>query len=211
MISPVHRWRAVHVLKMMSKTSFSLISFFCSRSLFIFILALASFDMLLPTLANHVPVNTEIKVRIRDVSKKTTVTMTVLGEEVYSNLSKNPDTDFSRVQVMLAGAEAVPVALVNWWHERGVIIQEGYGMSEISAFHWACPEGRYHVQPWVIPFLLDPGTSQPLPQEGRQTGRAAFYDFPKHAGSGHRFPGPPGSDNEITEFIGFRVARTLTP
>jgi hypothetical protein len=56
-------------------------------------------------------------------------------------------------------------------------IQEGYGMSEISAFHWACPEGRYHVQPWVIPFLLDPGTSEPLPRQGRQTGRAAFYDF----------------------------------
>jgi hypothetical protein len=56
-------------------------------------------------------------------------------------------------------------------------IQEGYGMSEISAFHWACAEGRYHVQPWVIPFLLDPDTSEPLPREGRQTGRAAFYDF----------------------------------
>ena len=56
-------------------------------------------------------------------------------------------------------------------------IQEGYGMSEISAFHWACREGRYHVQPWVIPFLLDPDTSAPLPRSGRQTGRAAFYDF----------------------------------
>lgn len=56
-------------------------------------------------------------------------------------------------------------------------IQEGYGMSEISAFHWACPEGRYHVQPWVIPFLLDPDTSVPFPRKGRVTGRAAFYDF----------------------------------
>ena len=56
-------------------------------------------------------------------------------------------------------------------------IQEGYGMSEISAFHWACDEGRYHVQPWVIPFLLDPDTSEPLPREGVRTGRAAFYDF----------------------------------
>ena len=35
-------------------------------------------------------------------------------------------------------------------------IQEGYGMSEISAFHWACDEQRYHVCPWVIPF---PGSS----------------------------------------------------
>jgi len=56
-------------------------------------------------------------------------------------------------------------------------IQEGYGMSEISAFHWACRERRYHVQPWVIPYLLDPDTSEPLPREGVVTGRAAFYDF----------------------------------
>ncbi len=56
-------------------------------------------------------------------------------------------------------------------------IQEGYGMSEISAFHWACDERRYHVQPWVIPFLLDPDTSEPLPRKGVQTGRAAFYDL----------------------------------
>ena len=56
-------------------------------------------------------------------------------------------------------------------------IQEGYGMSEISALHWACDEGHYHVQPWVIPYVLDPDTSEPLPREGVQTGRAAFYDF----------------------------------
>ncbi|MBW2419387.1 MAG: hypothetical protein JRH19_12625 [Deltaproteobacteria bacterium] len=56
-------------------------------------------------------------------------------------------------------------------------IQEGYGMSEISALHWACEEDRYHVQPWVIPFLLDPDTSEPLPREGVKTGRAAFYDI----------------------------------
>ncbi len=56
-------------------------------------------------------------------------------------------------------------------------IQEGYGMSEISAFHWACDEGHYHVQPWVIPFLLDPNSGEPLPRTGRVTGRAAFYDL----------------------------------
>jgi hypothetical protein len=55
-------------------------------------------------------------------------------------------------------------------------IQEGYGMSEISSLHWACDEGRYHVQPWVIPFVLDPVTSEPLPRTGVRTGRAAFYD-----------------------------------
>ncbi len=55
-------------------------------------------------------------------------------------------------------------------------IQEGYGFSEQSAFHWACGEGRYHVQPWVIPFVLDPDTSEPLPRTDVQTGRAAVYD-----------------------------------
>src|SRR5258707_5263911 len=55
-------------------------------------------------------------------------------------------------------------------------IQEGYGFSEQSAFHFACTEGRYHVQPWVIPFVLDPETSQQLPRKGRQIGRAAVYD-----------------------------------
>lgn len=56
-------------------------------------------------------------------------------------------------------------------------IQEGYGMSEISALHWACDKGHYHIQPWVIPFLLDPETSEPLPRKGVVTGRAAFYDI----------------------------------
>jgi hypothetical protein len=56
-------------------------------------------------------------------------------------------------------------------------IEEIYGMSEINAMHWACQHGNYHVQPWVIPFVLDPETSEPLPREGIQVGRAAFYDL----------------------------------
>lgn len=46
---------------------------------------------------------------------------------------KNPETDFSRLKTVLAGAEAVPDALVQWWYERGVVIQEGYGMTETTA------------------------------------------------------------------------------
>src|SRR4029434_8169886 len=38
-------------------------------------------------------------------------------------------------------------------------IQEGYGMSEISAFHWACDEKHYHVQP--VPVA---GREEPLPR-----------------------------------------------
>lgn len=46
---------------------------------------------------------------------------------------KNAGTDFSGMKVVLAGAEAVPVPLVKWWLERGVVIQEGYGMTENTA------------------------------------------------------------------------------
>ena len=46
---------------------------------------------------------------------------------------KNPEADFSGLKVCLAGAETVPEALVNWWYERGVVIQEGYGMTENTA------------------------------------------------------------------------------
>jgi hypothetical protein len=55
-------------------------------------------------------------------------------------------------------------------------IQEGYGFSEQNAFHWACAEGRYHLHPGIIPFVLDPDTSEPLPRKGVQVGRAAVYD-----------------------------------
>ncbi len=46
---------------------------------------------------------------------------------------KNPEADFSRLKTVLAGAEAVPDALVNWWYDRGIVIQEGYGMTETTA------------------------------------------------------------------------------
>jgi fatty-acyl-CoA synthase len=60
---------------------------------------------------------------------------------------KNSGTDFSRLEVLLAGAEAVPEALVNWWYERGVVIQEGYGMTENTAS--CCVLGRDDVPAMV--------------------------------------------------------------
>jgi fatty-acyl-CoA synthase len=56
---------------------------------------------------------------------------------------KNPGADLSGLQMVLAGAEAVPEALVRWWGERGVVIQEGYGMTENVAS--CCVLGRDDV------------------------------------------------------------------
>ncbi len=53
----------------------------------------------------------------------------------------------------------------------------GYGMSEISSHATMCEHGHYHLFPWVVPFVLDPDTSDPLPRAGVVTGRAAFFDL----------------------------------
>lgn len=54
----------------------------------------------------------------------------------YNAMKAHPKvetTDFSRIDSALCGAETVPTALVNYWMTRGVIIQEGYGMTETAA------------------------------------------------------------------------------
>lgn len=56
-------------------------------------------------------------------------------------------------------------------------ITQGYGMTELSCVHIMCEHGRYHVQPWVIPMVLDEETSRQLPREGVQEGRCAFFDL----------------------------------
>jgi len=88
---------------------------------------------------------------------------------------KNPGTDLSRLEVLIAGAEAVPEALVNWWYERGVVIQEGYGMTENTAS--CCILGRDDVPAMVgsagkalrhtqIRIVLEDGTDAPAGESG---------------------------------------------
>lgn len=60
----------------------------------------------------------------------------------------------------------------------GKRLNETYAMSEVvSGSHMQCEHGHYHFAPTVIPFVLDPETSKPMPRTGRVTGRAAFYDL----------------------------------
>jgi hypothetical protein len=51
-----------------------------------------------------------------------------------------------------------------------------YGMTEGNFYLNSCEHGHYHVPPWVAVLLLDPDSGRPLPREGRQTGRASFFD-----------------------------------
>ncbi|GGL61388.1 hypothetical protein GCM10010129_01180 [Streptomyces fumigatiscleroticus] len=52
-----------------------------------------------------------------------------------------------------------------------------YAMTEVIAVNFLCSQGRYHIEPSAVLYVLDPGTGAPLPREGVRTGRAAFYDL----------------------------------
>jgi fatty-acyl-CoA synthase len=52
---------------------------------------------------------------------------------------QNGEADFSRLEVALAGAEAVPHSLIHWWNERGLKVQEGFGMTESAASNCLLP------------------------------------------------------------------------
>jgi hypothetical protein len=56
-------------------------------------------------------------------------------------------------------------------------VQHMYVMSEITGLNKMCEHQRYHVEPWVIPFVLDPDDGRPTPRRGEHTGRAAFFDL----------------------------------
>ena len=57
-------------------------------------------------------------------------------------------------------------------------LNETYAMSElVSGSNPRCEHGNFHFTHTVIPFVLDPETSRPLPRTGCVTGRAAFYDL----------------------------------
>jgi len=40
--------------------------------------------------------------------------------------------DTSRLVTVISGAETVPPPLVDWWGQRGVVLQEGYGLTETA-------------------------------------------------------------------------------
>jgi hypothetical protein len=124
----------------------------------------------------------EITEQLRDKRVFMIGTYNLLYDVARAGLERGVGNVFAKDSVVLTGGGTKGFVLPDNYMDTireflGVDrIQEGYGFSEQSAFHWACSEGRYHVQPWVIPFVLDPDTSEPRPRTGVQTGRAAVCD-----------------------------------
>jgi hypothetical protein len=81
-----------------------------------------------------------------------------------------------------SGGGSKGVALPDDWQQQiedviGAPVALAYGMSELCAINNMCSHGNYHVPPYLILYLLDEQTGEPLPRRGEQTGRAAFFDM----------------------------------
>lgn len=55
-------------------------------------------------------------------------------------------------------------------------LRNSYGMSEQNFYSNGCEHGQFHIPPWVAVLLLDGENGKSLPREGKQTGRASFFD-----------------------------------
>lgn len=52
-----------------------------------------------------------------------------------------------------------------------------FGMTELTSTFSMCRAGRFHIPPWVVPYVFDPATGALLPREGMQRGRSGFFDL----------------------------------
>ena len=91
---------------------------------------------------------------------------------------------FSADSYVLAGQKSGTKGTIypDGWYElcKSIVPHEHqavYGMTELTGSARMCAAGNFHSPPWIIQFLLDPDTSEPLPREGVQTGRFAAFDL----------------------------------
>jgi hypothetical protein len=110
-------------------------------------------------------------------------TWNVLYEMARAGLEHGREGVFAPDSLVTTGGGAKGQMMPDGWEEAvkrfaGVErIQHAYAMSESTALHKLCEHGHYHVEPWVIPFVLDPEEGTLRPREGRQSGRFAFFDL----------------------------------
>jgi hypothetical protein len=107
---------------------------------------------------------------------------TLFYEIARSGLKEGVRAQFAANSVVVAGGGGKGVVLPADADEVirrffGVDVHGAYGMTEQNFYLNTCEHQRLHVPPWVTVLLLDPSTGVPLPRQGVQTGRAAFFDM----------------------------------
>ncbi|MGW5498896.1 hypothetical protein [Streptomyces olivaceoviridis] len=90
---------------------------------------------------------------------------------------------FAPDSVLMPGGGAKGSVLPEDWAARvarfaGVpSLRLVYAMVELIMLSLICPAGGYHVEPWIVPYVLDARTGRALPKRGTVRGRAAFFDL----------------------------------
>jgi hypothetical protein len=90
---------------------------------------------------------------------------------------------FAPNSIVIAGGGSKGQVLPPGWEEVvkrffGVArLNHVYGMTEVIGSNKLCEYGRFHIEPTAVLFVLDPDSGEPLPRQGVQTGRAAFYSL----------------------------------
>ena len=110
-------------------------------------------------------------------------TWNVLYAMAQAGLERGVENVFAPDSLVTTGGGAKGQIVPDDWEETvkrfvGVDrIQHAYAMTEMTGLSKLCEHGRYHWEPWVIPFVLDPSDGTLLPRSGVQTGRAAIFDL----------------------------------
>jgi hypothetical protein len=110
-------------------------------------------------------------------------TWNILYELARAGLDAGLEGVFDAESLVTTGGGAKGHVVPDDWEQTvqrftGVAhIQHAYVMSEITALNKLCDDGRYHFEPWIGPFVLDPEDGSPLPRQGEHTGRCAVFDL----------------------------------
>ncbi|MFJ9850256.1 hypothetical protein [Streptomyces sp. NPDC101150] len=110
-------------------------------------------------------------------------TWNLLYSLARAGLEQGLENVFAGDSVVMPGGGAKNQAVPDDWQDTvrrffGVPrLHHIYALSEVMALNDLCPAGRYHIDPWVVLYILDPDTGRPLPRTGTRTGRAAFFDL----------------------------------
>ncbi|PWW63607.1 phenylacetate--CoA ligase family protein [Actinokineospora spheciospongiae] len=110
-------------------------------------------------------------------------TWNTLHQVATAGLDRGLDGLFAADSLIEPGGGTKGAHMPDDWQDRVLRftgadrLQHIYAMTETTALHPMCGEGRYHLEPWTVAFVLDPATDEPLPRTGTQTGRGAFFDL----------------------------------
>ncbi|MEV4898773.1 hypothetical protein AB0K48_56550 [Nonomuraea sp. NPDC055795] len=125
--------------------------------------------------------------RLNDTLRGRRVASLSLWSTYYDLASTGVERGLEKVfapdSVVFPGGGAKGTSLPDTWAEPverffGVPrLRHCYAMTEVIALNLLCDHRGYHIEPWVVLYVLDPETGRPLPRHGLQTGRAAFLDL----------------------------------